>query len=96
MPVSIRAALNVPRHPARTVPCPHCHVGAGEACTTRTGRRRLPDPPHPTRVTAWARATAVCPVCQVEPGTPCHNGGWPLGNPEIHPERQTEAERTTA
>ncbi|WP_277608151.1 zinc finger domain-containing protein [Streptomyces boncukensis] len=38
-------------------------------------------------------ATAVCPACQVAPGTPCHVDGREI--PEPHPQRQREAEVTT-
>lgn len=94
-PEGIRHLARAAHHPARAVECPHCHAHEHAPCTTISGRRRLTEP-HPGRITAWARASAVCPVCQVAPGTPCHNGGWPLGEPAIHPERLTEAQETAA
>lgn len=100
MPSNIRSVLRAPAHPARTVPCPHCHAGADRPCTTRAGRRishaSQPDHQlHDGRIAAWARSAAVCPVlaCRVAPGTPCHVNGWPLADGAVHPERVTEAER---
>ncbi|WNI19147.1 zinc finger domain-containing protein [Actinacidiphila sp. ITFR-21] len=93
-PDGVRHLLRADHHPARAVACPHCGAHAHAPCTTISGRRRLPDPPHPSRITAWARATAVCPTCQVAPGTECHNGGWALPGGAVHPARQTEAEVT--
>lgn len=94
-PDGIRHVLRAPHHPARAVPCPHCGAGVHRPCTTRSKRRLLTDAPvHPARVSAWARTTAVCPTCQVAPGTPCHTAGWPLGDPAVHPERVREAEVT--
>jgi hypothetical protein len=101
-PEGVRHLVRAAHHPARAVDCPHCAAKAHAPCTTLNGRRlspdrtpdQPPDPVHPARVTAWARTTACCPVCQVEPGTDCHNGGWPLPNGDVHPERQHEAEVT--
>lgn len=46
---------------------------------------------------AWAIRAAVCPACQVTPGTPCHDGGIqrPDSSP-VHAARYTEAEETAA
>jgi hypothetical protein len=46
---------------------------------------------------AHAIATAVCPTCQVAPGTPCHDDGIqrPDSNP-VHNTRYTEAEEMAA
>jgi len=46
---------------------------------------------------AHAVATAVCPTCQVAPGTPCHDDGIqrPDSSP-VHPARYTEAGRPAA
>lgn len=97
MPDSVRHFLRAKAHPARAVPCPHCEVPAHRPCTTISGRRQITDTPvHPARITAWVRATAVCPVCQVEPGTDCHEAGRPLPGGDVHPRRQTEAEETCA
>ncbi|BBB01038.1 hypothetical protein RVR_8270 [Actinacidiphila reveromycinica] len=87
-PDGIRHVLRADHHPARAVPCPHCGAAAHRPCTTRSKRRLLTDAPvHPARITAWARTTSVCPVCQVEPGIDCHQGGWPLSGGDVHPER---------
>lgn len=86
-PDGIRHLLRAPHHPARAADCPHCGAKAHQPCTTISKRRRLTDP-HPARVTAWARDTSVCPICQVAPGTDCHNGGWPLPGQAVHPERE--------
>lgn len=95
MPDTVRTFLRVNHHPARSVECSHCGAHAHRPCTTRSKRRLLTDAPvHPARVTSWARATAVCPTCQVEPGVQCHDQGWPQG--DNHPARQTEAEETAA
>ncbi|WP_443732113.1 zinc finger domain-containing protein [Streptantibioticus silvisoli] len=92
----LRRLLGTAPHPARSVPCPHCGAGAREACTTRSGRHRITDSPvHPARLDAWARTVAVCPACQVAPSTPCHAGGIPLPGGAVHPQRHTEADRTS-
>lgn len=46
---------------------------------------------------AHAIATAVCPTCQVAPGTPCHDDGIqrPDSSP-VHDARYTEAEGDAA
>jgi len=92
MPTDIRGLAHMaPQHPSRAIACPHCRVEAKAACTTVSGRRRLTEP-HPGRITAWARTTACCPACQVEPGVPCWGvGGTPLGSGDVHPQRVVEA-----
>ena len=85
-PDGIRHVLRAPHHPARAVECPHCGAHEHQPCTTISRRRRMADP-HPGRITAWARTTSVCPVCQVEPGIECHLNGWPLAGGNVHPER---------
>lgn len=83
---TIHRTLRADHHPARAVPCPHCEAHEHRPCTTISKRRRMPEP-HPSRITAWARTTSVCPVCQVEPGIECHTGGWPLAGGAVHQER---------
>ena len=95
MPDEVRILVRAPQHPARAVDCPHCGAHNRRPCTTRSGRRRLTDTPvHPQRLSAWARTTAVCPLCQVEPGIPCHLDGHALPNGDVHPARLAEAEVT--
>lgn len=45
----------------------------------------------------WAITTAVCPACQVAPGTPCHDDGIrrPDSSP-VHAQRYREAQETAA
>ncbi|WP_438818622.1 zinc finger domain-containing protein [Streptomyces venezuelae] len=50
---------------------------------------------HPARRSAWAETTAVCPHCQVAPGTPCHTEGIPLPD-QVHARRYLVAEETAA
>jgi hypothetical protein len=95
MPDSIRHVLRGRQHPARSVECPHCHAHAHRPCTTPSKRRILTEP-HPQRVSAWARATACCPACQVEPGVECHHDGRPLYDGQVHPQRHAEAQETAA
>ncbi|MGY0062782.1 zinc finger domain-containing protein [Streptomyces sp. LZ34] len=95
MPESIRHGLRAVQHPARTVPCPHCGAHEHRPCTTISGRRRMAEP-HPARISAWARASAVCPVCQVEPGVPCHLDGRELRDGGVHPRREVEAREVAA
>jgi hypothetical protein len=52
--------------------------------------------PHPKRISAWVASSAVCPTCQVAPGTPCHERGQALHDGAVHVLRQTEAEETAA
>lgn len=93
-PDGVRHLVRAKHHPARAVACPHCGAHEHAPCTTVSKRLRLPDPPHPSRVSAWVRAMAVCPVCQVEPGVECHLDGWALAGGAVHPERQALAEVT--
>ncbi len=85
-PDGIRLIVRAPQHPARAVECPHCGAHEHAPCTTVSKRRRKTEP-CPSRITAWARATSVCPTCQVEPGIDCHQGGWPLAGGDVHQER---------
>lgn len=95
MPDSVRHFLRAKAHPARAVECPFCEARAHRPCTTISKRRQMPQP-HPARVSAWVRATACCPVCQVEPGVDCHERGRPLHGGAVHARRQVEAEETAA
>lgn len=93
MPAALLAG-RPPRHPALAVRCPHCAAAVDMRCTTRAGRTRVQRlTPCDARLNAWttahAIATAVCPTCQVAPGTPCHDNGRPLH--DIHPARRNEA-----
>lgn len=103
-PDGVRHTLRADHHPARAVPCPHCGANEHRPCTTRSKRHRLSAPVtskllpattaliHDSRITAWARATACCPTCQVEPGVPCWGvGGIPLQSGDVHPQRVVEA-----
>ncbi|MFI8942687.1 hypothetical protein [Streptomyces syringium] len=92
MPDDLRHFMRAQHHPARSVECPHCRAHAHRPCTTRSGRRLLPDL-HAQRISAWARTTACCPACQVEPGVECHLDGWPLHDGQVHPQRDDEARR---
>ena len=97
MPDSVRHFLRAKQHPARAVECPFCEAREHRPCTTKSKRRQITDTPvHPARVSAWVRTTACCPVCQVEPGVPCHEAGRPLRGGDVHPRRQVEAEETAA
>ena len=93
MPDSLRHFMRAGQHPARSVPCPHCAVGQHKPCQVPSSKRVM-NQPHPQRVTAWARATACCPECQVTPGVPCHDEGRAL--PTVHNRRYQEAEATAA
>jgi len=95
MPAALRQG-RPPRHPALAVRCPHCSAAVDMRCTTRAGRTRTVRlDPCPARLAAHSAvlaviATAVCPTCQVTPGTPCRtDDGRPLG--DIHPTRRIEA-----
>ncbi len=92
---AVRRIVRARQHPARTVPCDHCGAHEHQPCTTRSGRRRLPQP-HPSRVADWARTTACCPTCQVEPGVECHDRGVSRPGGTVHAERYLEAEQTAA
>jgi hypothetical protein len=97
MPDTVRHFLRAKQHPARAVACPHCEAHEHRPCTTKSKRHLIADVPvHPARVSAWVRATAVCPVCQVEPGVECHEAGRALHDGAVHPRRQVEAEETAA
>jgi hypothetical protein len=95
MPEEIRHFMRAGQHPARAVSCPHCEAGAHRPCRVRASGRILTEP-HPARVTAWARESACCPECQVEPGIPCHNDGARLLPGVVHARRYREAEETAA
>ncbi|MFF7329717.1 hypothetical protein [Streptomyces sp. NPDC008150] len=94
MPIEIRNLMRARQHPARAVDCPHCGAHDRRPCFTRTGRRMTD--PHPGRVAAWARASACCPTCQVEPTIPCHLDGRELPHNSVHARRYEEAEVTAA
>lgn len=89
MPDSLRSPLRGRRHPARSVPCPHCGAAAYQPCVVRSRDRVLPQP-HPVRVSVWAQTVACCPECQVEPTAPCHDDGRVLAT--VHARRYQEAE----
>jgi hypothetical protein len=93
MPPELRHQMRAGAHPARSVPCPHCGAKPHRPCVLRKTGRTLPQP-HPQRVTDWARTTACCPECQVEPGTPCHDEG--RARTTVHARRYQEAEETCA
>lgn len=96
MPDELHHELRAGQHPARSVPCPHCGVRAHQPCRLRKSGRLLPKP-HPQRLTAWARTTACCPECQVEPGTDCRTpDGFPLADRTVHARRYQEAQETLA
>ena len=93
MPDSIRHFVRAGQHPARSVPCPHCGAAAHRPCRVPSRGRVLTEP-HPQRISDWARATACCPQCQVEPTTACHDEGRPRTT--VHARRYQEAEATAA
>ncbi|MFB7647175.1 hypothetical protein ACFC0S_16985 [Streptomyces sp. NPDC056084] len=93
MPDSIRHQLRAGHHPARSLPCPHCGVGAHKPCEVPSNQRRMALP-HPQRISAWAQLTACCPACQVEPTVPCHEDGRERAT--VHARRYTEAEQVAA
>ncbi|MFF8997109.1 hypothetical protein ACF1GW_30755 [Streptomyces achromogenes] len=94
MPAQLRALIHSSAaHPARSIACPHCHAPVGRPCTLRTTGQYLPAP-HPRRINAWAQQTAVCPECQVAPGSPCHDERRPRRL--VHDRRHQEAEETAA
>lgn len=95
MPAELRKLLRARQHPARSVSCPHCGAAENRPCRSQSRARLMPEP-HPSRVTAWATQTAVCPACQVVPGTPCHLDGRPLRGGHVHPQREDEARRAAA
>ena len=91
MPPQLRHQMRAGHHPARAVDCPHCKAKAHQPCVLRKSGRTL-DQPHASRLTAWARNTACCPECQVEPTIPCHDDGTPRTT--VHARRYQEAEET--
>lgn len=93
MPPGLRHQMRAGAHPARSVPCPHCGAKIHQPCHLRKTGRTLPQP-HPQRLTDWARITACCPECQVEPGIPCHDEG--KARTTVHDRRIQEAEETCA
>lgn len=93
MPEVLRHHMRAGAHPARSVPCGHCGAREHQSCTTPSKRHTLPAS-HPRRVSDWARTTACCPECQVEPGITCHDNGKPLAT--VHDRRVQEAEETLA
>lgn len=93
MPDELHHQLRAGQHPARSVPCTHCSAKAHQPCVLRKSRRLLPKP-HPQRLADWARATACCPECQVEPGITCHDNG--IARTRVHARRYQEAEETCA
>lgn len=93
MPESIRHQLRAGQHPARSVPCPHCGVGAHKPCEVPSNQRRM-ILPHPQRMSAWAELTACCPQCQVTPTVPCHEDGRERAT--VHARRYEEAEQVAA
>lgn len=95
MPAEIRHFIRAKQHPARAVPCPHCGAHGRSPCKGRATGRLMAEP-HPARISAWVRASACCPACQVEPTIPCHLDGRELPDGAVHPQRVTEAERTAA
>lgn len=92
MPDSLRRLLRGRRHPACTVPCPHCGATARQPCVVRSRNTVLPQP-HPVRVSTWAQTIARCPTCQATPTVPCHDNGRALHT--VHARRYQEAETTT-
>lgn len=93
MPESLRHQMRAKAHPARSVPCPRCGAAAHKPCQLRT-RNRLLTEPHQQRVSEWAKTTACCPACQVEPGIDCHDEGRRRFT--VHDRRYQEAEETAA
>jgi len=91
MPPQLRHQMRAGHHPARSVECPHCNAKAHQPCALRKSGRTL-DKPHASRLVAWARTTACCPACQVEPGIPCHDDG--IARATVHARRYQEAEET--
>ncbi|MEU6990313.1 hypothetical protein ABZ953_06580 [Streptomyces sp. NPDC046465] len=93
MPEQLRHWMRAKAHPARSVPCPHCGAAAHKPCRLRT-RNGFKTEPHPQRISEWAKTTACCPACQVEPGIDCHDDGWARAT--VHARRYQEAEETAA
>lgn len=96
MPDVLRHHMRAGAHPARSVPCPHCKARPHRSCHLRKSGRDLPAP-HDVRVTDWARTTACCPECQVEPTIPCRTAdGYEMPGYAVHARRVQEAEETCA
>lgn len=96
MPEELRHHMRAGAHPARSMPCGHCGAKAHHSCVLRKSGRELPAP-HPQRVTDWARTTACCPECQVEPTIPCRTAdGYEMPGYAVHARRVQEAEETCA
>ncbi|MFD7609671.1 hypothetical protein [Streptomyces sp. NPDC059828] len=93
MPDSIRHFVRAGQHPARSVPCPHCGAAAHKPCVVPSRGVDLAQP-HPQRISDWARATACCPQCQVEPTIACHDEG--RARTTVHARRYQEAEEVAA
>lgn len=93
MPENLRHQLRAGQHPARSVPCPWCGVGAHRPCQLASNQRRM-TLPHPQRISAWAQLTARCPACQVEPAVPCHEDGQERAT--VHARRYEEAEQVAS
>jgi hypothetical protein len=94
MPPELRHQLRAGQHPARAVACPHCGAHVHQPCQLRKSGKHLPKV-HTQRIATWARATACCPECQVEPGIACRTAeGRPLPDGAVHARRQQEAEKT--
>ncbi|MFE5368131.1 zinc finger domain-containing protein [Streptomyces mirabilis] len=93
MPDNLRHWMRAKQDPARAVPCSHCGAGAHKPCRLRTTGRVLVEP-HPQRRSDWAKASACCPDCQVEPTVPCHDEG--RARTTVHARRYQEAEATAA
>ena len=93
MPAELRHFMRAGQHPARSVACPHCGVAEHKPCVVPS-RGRVLNQPHPQRVSAWAKATACCPECQVEPTIPCHDEG--RARTTVHARRYQEAEAMAA
>ncbi len=91
MPDSLRHQMRAGQHPARAVGCPHCGAHPHKPCALRKSGRHLPQP-HQQRLDTWARTTACCPECQVEPGVSCHDEG--RARDTVHARRYQEAEET--
>lgn len=90
-----RFAERSQRWPELAVACPKpdCRALSMRACTRPSGAE-LRDHTHHARRAAWVTSVAVCPACQVAPGTPCRDHeGRPITD-LIHPERDREAVAT--
>lgn len=81
--------------PELAVACPKsdCRAPAFSRCVSPSGAR-LREHTHHSRRAAWATSVAVCPACQVAPGTPCRDEEGRAIPDLIHPERDREAVAT--